>query len=591
MRSPLRLPLLLAPVLTGGVYFLVASLSLMISRFEGGIAFIWGANAFLMAELLTSQRASWPRAIMVCAMASAVSTALFGMGPAAALPMMAINIAESLAVALICRHYSRGRTIMVSLVSLAVFVGALCGVNAVAGLGAALVASELTSVSFGASWLQWCSGHVLGGLICTPVLMMLMQGEWMRWFRAASGRVLLETLGLSILLGVATWYVFHQDNYPLLFVPLLPLVIISFRAGHHGAAASIVILAIVGGVSAVFSNGYLSTIAATAGQKTQFFQMYLAFSFLLSLPVAAELNGRRRLFQMLRESEARYRIIAEHCGDMVLNLGIDGHIHYASPSVLEQIGWSPELLIGQPAADLIHPRDRSLVVAACRRALEQPRDIHRVEFRLLRAVNDLECYEMVARAVLDDQDEATGIVCTIRDMSRHKARQQALQQVASHDSLTGAASRRAFLEQLEAEIGRMDGHIRSCLLLLDLDHFKSVNDSHGHAAGDRVLAAFVERMKPGLRGRDCIGRLGGEEFAILLANLDIRQASVVCERLRRLVADEPVHLDTGQSVTVTFSAGLVELDGLSSAADLLESADKALYRAKNSGRNCLRLAA
>src|SRR5690606_15912811 len=105
-------------------------------------------------------------------------------------------------------------------------------------------------------------------------------------------------------------------------------------------------------------------------------------------------------------------------------------------------------------------------------------------------------------------------------MSRHKARQQALQQVASHDSLTGATSRRAFLEKLETEIDRVGNNVRSCLLLLDLDHFKAVNDCHGHAAGDKVLGVFVERLKPGLRGEDCIGSLGGEEFAILLADLD-----------------------------------------------------------------------
>ncbi|SCW57477.1 PAS domain S-box-containing protein/diguanylate cyclase (GGDEF) domain-containing protein [Sphingobium faniae] len=591
MRSSPRLLALCAPLLTGGVYFLVSSLSLMMSRFEGGIAFIWGANAFLMAELLTSPRAHWLRAIMACALASAVSTTLFGFGPVAAFPMMLLNIAESLGVAIICRHYASGRNIMVSLVPLAVFVAALCGVNALVGTGAALTASFFVSLPFSASWLQWWSGHVLGGLICAPVLVMLMQGEWARWFGAVSRRAKLETLGLLLLLGVTSWYIFSQDHYPLLFMPLLPLVMISFRAGHHGAAASIVVLAIIGGASAALSHGYLSTIAASPGAKTQFFQIYLAFSFFLSLPVAAELNGRRRLFQMLRDSEARYRIIAEHCGDMVLNLGVDGRIHYASPSVLEQIGCAPDLLMDQPAADLIHPKDRALMTATCRRALEQPQDIHRAEFRLFRAIDDLEWHEMVARAVIDEQDGPTGIVCTIRDMSRHKAQQQALQQAASQDSLTGAASRSAFLERLETEIGRVAGDNRSCLLLLDLDHFKAVNDCYGHAAGDRVLGAFVERLKPGLRSRDCIGRLGGEEFAILLADLDIHRASAVCERLRRMVAGEPVPLDTGQSVTVTFSAGLVELDGASEAGAMLEAADKALYRAKNSGRNCLRLAA
>ena len=136
-----------APVVTGSVYFIVATMALLISRFEGGLAFIWGANAFLMAELLTSRTRYWPRAIMACAIASTFATALFGMGPLAAIPMAAINVVESLIVAIICRRFVPDRRIIGSIRPLVVFIIALCGVaNVVAGVMAAAVASFITSV-------------------------------------------------------------------------------------------------------------------------------------------------------------------------------------------------------------------------------------------------------------------------------------------------------------------------------------------------------------------------------------------------------------------------------------------------------------
>jgi len=217
--------------------------------------------------------------------------------------------------------------------------------------------------------------------------------------------------------------------------------------------------------------------------------------------------------------------------------------------------------------------------------------VQTVEFRPFISAQGSEWCEMVARAVVDERGMPTGLVSTIRDMSRHKARQRALQQVAALDSLTGADSRRAFLEKLEEEMLRVRHGGRACLLLIDIDHFKAVNDCHGHGAGDRVLAGFVDRLRPGLRGGDSIGRLGGEEFAILLGGTDVVRASMICERLREMVTAHPVKIDSGDLIPVTFSAGLVALSGQSDSQAVLEAADKALYNAKHSGRNCLRLAA
>lgn len=582
----------LTPALLGCAYFMLAMLALGSSRFEGGLAFIWGANALLMAVLLTSRIGDWPALLIAGGVASAAATSLWGMGPAAAAPMAAVNLMEALIVALLCRRFAPGRKFAGSMRPLIVFILALCGpANMLAGIGAGLTASLLTPVPFGASWLQWYTGHVLGGLTCTPILMMLLQGEVRRWFEQTPRREKWEALGLLLFFALAAAHVFYVAHFPMLFALLLPMVVIVFRVGNLGAAASVLILAAIGGTATMTGHGPLYMIPGTMGERMQYFQFFLASTFLLSMPVAAELTSRRRLFQMLQESEARYRAIAEHSGDVVLNISVDGLIEYASPAAAEQIGCAPELLVGQDVANLVDPEDRAQVSAAISRALAQPGDVQTVEFRPFVSTRGLEWCEMVARAVVNEHGLPTGIVSTIRDMSRHKARQRALQQVAALDSLTGADTRRAFLEKLDEEFARVRRGGRACLLLIDIDHFKAVNDRYGHGAGDRVLAGFVERLRPGLRSVDSIGRLGGEEFAILLSGADVERASMICERLREMVSTHPVRIDSGEAIGVTFSAGLVGLDALAGRDAILEAADKALYLAKHSGRNCLRLAA
>lgn len=161
------------------------------------------------------------------------------------------------------------------------------------------------------------------------------------------------------------------------------------------------------------------------------------------------------------------------------------------------------------------------------------------------------------------------------------------QRSAMADSLTGVANRRAFLQQGELAIQRaaVDGRV-VCLLLFDIDHFKAINDQHGHAAGDAVLVAFCRVAKAQLRPSDLFARIGGEEFACLLVDVDAKGAVRVAERV--LFAFEGcTHDGGGEAFGVTASAGIAEARPRESGdlSALMLSADRALYRAKNGGRN------
>lgn len=162
-----------------------------------------------------------------------------------------------------------------------------------------------------------------------------------------------------------------------------------------------------------------------------------------------------------------------------------------------------------------------------------------------------------------------------------------LKQRQDRDSLTGVYSRDALLEFLAQDMERFtQAGGKFCLVMVDIDHFKHVNDSFGHLIGDAVLHDLASRMQSQLRSGDIVGRYGGEEFILLFHDIELDNAREICERIRRFIAASPV--STHQiSVDVTVSMGLTEPVPGDSTESLIARADKALYVAKNSGRNRL----
>jgi diguanylate cyclase (GGDEF)-like protein len=155
------------------------------------------------------------------------------------------------------------------------------------------------------------------------------------------------------------------------------------------------------------------------------------------------------------------------------------------------------------------------------------------------------------------------------------------------DGLTGTYNRRHFMDlaQREYDNARRFGHPLTAMML-DVDHFKRINDRHGHHVGDQVLRVLAERCKAALRSVDVLGRYGGEEFAILLPGTSQHNAAtILAERIRKKVAEEPIQTDDGV-VKVTVSVGVAALDpDMRSTGDLFKRADSALYEAKQAGRN------
>ncbi len=171
------------------------------------------------------------------------------------------------------------------------------------------------------------------------------------------------------------------------------------------------------------------------------------------------------------------------------------------------------------------------------------------------------------------------------DISRRRAQERILRELATHDPLTGIYNRRQFFQLAQQELGRTNREKGAMsLLILDVDHFKQVNDRYGHLAGDRLLINTAEVLSSGLRDFDIIARYGGEEFVILLPNTQLSQACEIAERLRSEVECSMVVFE-GQEIRVTVSIGVTAYRYQEQSRELLARADRALYRAKNDGRN------
>ena len=287
----------------------------------------------------------------------------------------------------------------------------------------------------------------------------------------------------------------------------------------------------------------------------------------------------------LRESQELFRAIVENVGDLVAVLDSDGRRIYNSPSY-RPLFREEDIRQGSNSFLEIHPEDRERIKEIFRRTVTTGVG-ERAEFRFVLKDGSVRHMESDGRAIRGADGKVSKVVVVSRDITELKLLEAKLRDMAATDFLTGLANRRHFLARLEQELSRMhrlDGHCAS-VLMLDSDHFKKVNDTYGHATGDNVLRHLAVLMQHELRKVDTVGRVGGEEFAVLLPGAELPAAEVFAERLRTKVAGTPMaHEDRVIPLTVSIGvAGMKASDA--SADDALVRADRALFRAKERGRN------
>ena len=284
---------------------------------------------------------------------------------------------------------------------------------------------------------------------------------------------------------------------------------------------------------------------------------------------------------------ARLRAIVEGAHDGIVTVGADGRIRFANRAIAHMFGWSPEELVGQPLDVLLPERARgrhAMHVAAFRRAGDTSRSMHeRAHVTALRRDGtEFPAQISIARIELASGVELTAILRDVTETARLIAE---LRETGSRDALTKLATRRAFVASLVDELSRAQRFGRPLsLALFDVDHLRRINDAHGHVAGDALLRDLAVTITRAARSTDVVGRIGGDELAVLMPSTDLAGARAAARRIRAAAAGLVVD-HGGASLHATVSGGLAMFRPDTDAPALLEVAARALDRAKRLGRN------
>lgn len=353
-------------------------------------------------------------------------------------------------------------------------------------------------------------------------------------------------------------------------------------------AAGLVLAALPGALDVMRRRGFFAAIL----ESWQAFDLQaLSLAGLLSL-----LLGIARLTTApgrMDSCEARFQSLANVAADAIITIDEHGTILSFNPCAERMFGRSAESMIGQKLHIIIPERYRCLHdagVARVARSGETPFNGQTREFHALRGDGSEFPIELTVASWFGE-DRGLSFVGIIRDITEHKRLEAELRQLATTDPLTGILNRRRFTELTTREMHRARWLRHPLtLIMLDIDWFKRINDTFGHAVGDTVIQSLASACAGELRDIDIIGRLGGEEFAVLLPELGDTRSFEVAERLRQKVEGLQITLDDGRIVRFTCSVGVAVLEDSDQSPDaLLVRADNALYRAKRDGRNCVRV--
>jgi diguanylate cyclase (GGDEF)-like protein/PAS domain S-box-containing protein len=299
--------------------------------------------------------------------------------------------------------------------------------------------------------------------------------------------------------------------------------------------------------------------------------------------LTAEVEERKAAEHALRASEERFRSLVQNSSDVISIVDPDGNVRYHSESVRRVLGYDPgELVDGDPLT-LVHPDDRERVARFVAEASLRPGVTAAETWRIRHRDGTWLHSETVAANLLEDAN-VRGLVLNTRDVSDRKELEEQLVHQAFHDGLTGLANRSLFAERVQHALART-GRDELAALFIDLDDFKHVNDSLGHAAGDQLLVAAARRLQGCLRPTDTAARLGGDEFAVLLERVKGAEgAAVVADRVLETL-HKPFGIN-GRTIPIKASIGVaVGQPGVDGVEELLRNADVAMYAAKAGGKD------
>ncbi|MDO9599632.1 MAG: diguanylate cyclase, partial [Azoarcus sp.] len=315
----------------------------------------------------------------------------------------------------------------------------------------------------------------------------------------------------------------------------------------------------------------------------------------------ADITESKRADDALREQKEFFHLIADNLSDFIAVLDLEGRRIYNSPSYQQFFGAAEDLRNTDSFAD-VHPDDRERVRQVFQDTVRTSQG-YQIEYRFIMADGNIRNMESRASVIKDKDGQVARVVVVSVDITERKHLQEQVRQMAFHDVLTGLPNRRLFSDRLNQALAagtRLACH--GALMFLDLDNFKPLNDTHGHDVGDLLLVEAANRLKRCVREMDTVARFGGDEFVVMLSQLEMNeadstaQARTVAEKLCATLSEPyllKVNLAWNAESTVehrcTVSIGVALFnDHQESPSGILRCADLAMYRAKQAGGNQVR---
>jgi diguanylate cyclase (GGDEF)-like protein/PAS domain S-box-containing protein len=307
--------------------------------------------------------------------------------------------------------------------------------------------------------------------------------------------------------------------------------------------------------------------------------------------VMHDITARNEMENALKESEEKFRMLVENSYDIIYTLDPKGVFTFVSPVWTRLLGHEPEEVVGKSYRSFIHPED----IPACKEFLEKMIATGErqtgVEYRTLHKKGYWLWHTSSSVPFFAEDGSIQGFYGIDRDITERRSLQKDLEQQATTDELTGITNRRHFLSLAQAELKRSRRMKRDLTLaLIDVDHFKEINDSWGHGVGDQALVFFTVLIRAHIRDMDILARFGGDEFVILFPETSTEHAAAALERLRTALERTPFDA-VRPPVTLSVSAGITcalssppDKEGGDTIDSILFRADKALYMSKGAGR-------
>lgn len=336
--------------------------------------------------------------------------------------------------------------------------------------------------------------------------------------------------------------------------------------------------------------GFALLLHVTGESPTPELSLLIAGTLIITLLVIARQaitvreNARLNTVRAMADSETRFRSLVQHSTDLITIIDGADTIRYVSPAITRVFGYTSAELETRPLREFVHADDVVPMLSFLTEAARPGAKPSTSHWRMKSAAGEWWRVENVAVNLIDDATVG-GLVLTTRDVTHRVALEEQLVHRAFHDELTGLANRALFANRVEQALLRASRDAtRTAVLFLDLDDFKEINDSMGHAAGDALLMQAAERLRACLRAGDTAARLGGDEFAVLLEGCSDGgdDATHVAERIGTAFA-RPFVLDDREAFS-SASIGIAVSTGIEAGDDLLRNADLAMYLAKKRGK-------